>query len=91
MTHYTRQGTVYRVTKQQDLDITNHLPAGTYIIKQDQFGNMFLDKIEDFNLPEKLYGDCTRNADRILNYLFAILDLLPDDLLRYPNCRSTLA
>lgn len=67
MTHYTRSGTAFRVTKQGDLDITNKLPAGTFIIKSDPFGNLFLDKIEDFELPRKLYGDCTRNAERILN------------------------
>lgn len=67
MTHYTRNGTAFRVTKQGDLDITNKLPAGTFIIKQDPFGNLFLDKIDDFDLPQKLYGDCTKNAERILN------------------------
>lgn len=67
MTHYTRNGTSYRVTKQNDLDIQNHLTPGTYIVKQDQFGTLYLDQIENFELPTKLYGDCVRNADRILN------------------------
>lgn len=67
MTHYTRNGSSFRVTKQQDLDITNKLPAATFIIKADQFGTLFLDQVDSFKLPKKLYGDCTKNADRILN------------------------
>ena len=67
MTYYLRNGNAYRVSDKMSLDIHEHLPAGNYIIQQDQQGNLFLEQIDSFNNPSKLYGDTTRNADRIIN------------------------
>jgi hypothetical protein len=67
MSYFLRNGTTWKVTDKADLDLHEHLPAGNYIIKQDQFSNMFLEEIDAFTAPPRLYGDTTRHADRILN------------------------
>jgi hypothetical protein len=49
------------------MDLHEQLPPGNYVVKQDPFENLYLEHTEDFELPAKLYGDTTRNADRIMN------------------------
>jgi len=70
MTYYIRNGTSYRVSDEGNVDITTILPVGNYIVKQDAFGNFFLDKVDNFIAPKKLYGDVLKNANRILNTYF---------------------
>jgi len=43
------------------------LPVGNYSIKQDQFGNFFLELIDNFTAPKKIYGNILEKADRILS------------------------
>ena len=66
MTYYSKTGSSYTVTKQNAADITSSLPPGNYLIKMDPFQNLYLDKIDNFVLPNKLYGDTTKHTDRIL-------------------------
>jgi hypothetical protein len=66
MTFYLRNGTSYRVTDKANMDLHNKLPAGNYIVKEDQFGNLFLDQIDEFIIPMKIYGDISKNANKIL-------------------------
>jgi SpoVK/Ycf46/Vps4 family AAA+-type ATPase len=49
------------------MDLHEKLPPGNYVVKQDPFENLYLEHTEDFEIPAKLYGDTTRNADRIIN------------------------
>lgn len=67
MTYFLRNGNTYRVSDEAALDLHKLLPPGNYIIKQDMFGNLFLEQTGDFEYKGKLYGDIGRNADRILN------------------------
>ena len=67
MSHFLRNGTAYRISNEVNMDIHSRLPAGNYTIKQDQFGNMFLDQIESFNITGKLYGDISSRCNRILS------------------------
>lgn len=66
MTYYIRNGNTYRVTDENSVDIADRLPAGNYVVKQDQFGNLFLETIDRFEPLTKYYGDTIRNADRIM-------------------------
>ena len=66
MTFYIRNGTSFRVTDEANVNITKKLPAGNFIVKQDLFGNLFLDRIDPFEMPSKLYGDCLKHTSRIL-------------------------
>ena len=67
MSHFIRNGNSWRVADDASLDIHDHLPAGNYVIKQDQFGNLFLEQVDDFEISGKRYGDSDQNRDRIYN------------------------
>lgn len=68
MAYYIRRGNTYRVSSTDALDISDTLPAGNYMVQYDQNnGEYFLETISPFEIPSKLYGDVTKNADRIIN------------------------
>ncbi len=67
MSHYIRNGNTWRVADDASLDIHSELPAGNYLIKQDQFGNLYLEQVDAFELRGKRYGDNDQNRDRIFN------------------------
>jgi len=66
MTFYIKQGNNIRVTREGNVPITKDLPVGTYVLKIDDAG-YFLEKIDNFTMPPKLYGDTLRFSDRIFN------------------------
>ncbi len=66
MTYFLKSGNTFRVSSAAAMDLHDTLPAGNYIIKADPFGNLFLEAIESFTRPGKLYGDTVRNTERIL-------------------------
>ena len=66
MSYFLKNGNTFRVADQAAMDIHPHLPAGNYLVKQDQYGNMFLEQIDKFVRPAKVYGNCLKNTDRIL-------------------------
>lgn len=62
-----QNGSTLRVRRRQDLTVHEGLPVGTYTVHLDErAGEFFLETIEDFELPKKIYGSSTNNADRIL-------------------------
>ena len=61
-----RSGNTYRVSKNEAIDLHDLLPAGNYVIKEDQFGNLYLEHIEDFKPLTKMYGDTLKNTTRIM-------------------------
>lgn len=68
MAYYIRRGNTYRVSGADALDISEVLPAGNYMVQYDQnTGEYFLETISPFEIPKKLYGDVTKNVDRIIN------------------------
>ena len=68
MTYYIKSGSIYRVYKEDSLDVKETLPSGTYTIVQCPMSSeLMLDKIKDFSLPKKLYGNIEKNSHRILN------------------------
>lgn len=66
MTYYIRNGNTFRLADEKNLDIQNELPVGNYTIKQDMHGALFLESIDSFEMPAKIYGDALKNADRIM-------------------------
>ena len=66
MTYYLRNANTFRVTDENSIDITTSLPADNYLVKADQFGNLFLETVDRFEPLTKYYGDTLRNADRIM-------------------------
>jgi len=67
MTYYIQNVKSFRVTDNINATVHDKLPVGTYIINQDMHGNFYLDQIESFEQPSKIYGNTLQNVDRILN------------------------
>ena len=70
MSYFIRSGNTFKVADEKSVDIFDLLPVGNYTVKEDMFGNMFLEMIDSFELPSKLYGDTVKNSGRILNTYF---------------------
>lgn len=66
MTYYIKNGNKFTVTDQVNIDIHDQLPVGNYIIKEDQHHELFLEQVDAFEHSGKIYGDTTRNVERIL-------------------------
>ena len=67
MTYFLRNGSTFRPSDEANLDLHKALPAGNYIIKEDQFGNMFFETVDSFEFKGKRYGDNIKNCDRIMS------------------------
>ena len=67
MSYFLKSGNTFKVSTKESLDLHDTLPAGTYTVGFDKMsGQFFLEKIEDFEIKGKLYGNTTRHADRIV-------------------------
>lgn len=66
MTFYLRKGNSFQVSESGKLDVYERLPVGTYVIEQDMHGTFYMDKIDDFKAPKRVYGNTLRHADRIM-------------------------
>ena len=65
---FLKSGNTFRVTSKEELNLHDTLPVGTYVVKFNSMqGCFYLERIDDFTLPSKLYGDTNRHAERILN------------------------
>jgi hypothetical protein len=62
-----KSGNTFRIATKESMDIDKVCHVGNYVVKQDQFENFFIEQIEDFDVPTKMYGDTLRNTDRIIN------------------------
>ena len=67
MSYFLKSGNPLRVATKESMDLHEALPVGNYVIKQDQFENLFLEHIEDFDVPSKVYGNVLRQSDRVIN------------------------
>lgn len=68
MTYVIRMGSSYRMMSEQDIEVCEKLPAKNYTVKQDPMSKQFyLEPVDDFVMPKKLYGDTIKKAKRILN------------------------
>ena len=67
MSYFLRSGDTFRVSTEAAMDIHKKLPGGTYVIKQDMYGNLFLQMIEPLTVPSKIYGDTVKTASRMIN------------------------
>ena len=67
MTHFLKNGTSWKVSSKEAMNLHDQLPAGNYTVAIDPFGNFYLEQIDDFVIPSKLYGNTLRHTNRILN------------------------
>lgn len=67
MSYFLKSGNTFKVSTKEAMDLHDHLPAGTYTVGFDKMtGQFYLEQIENFEIKGKVYGNHTRNADRIL-------------------------
>jgi hypothetical protein len=67
VTYFLRNGDTFKPSAEAALDLHYKLPVGTYTIKKDPFGNMYLQVIDNFTFSGKRYGNNIRQTDRIFN------------------------
>ena len=68
MSHYLQNGTSFVPCDPAKLNVKALLPAGTFTIGVDPRDNsFFFAKIDDFDMPKRLYGDTTKDAARIMS------------------------
>ena len=67
MAFFLKSGTSFKVSSQEAMNLHEKLPAGNYTIATDPFGNFYLESIDNFEIPTKMYGNTLRHTDRIIN------------------------
>lgn len=67
MAHFLKNGTSWRVSSKEAMNLHEQLPAGNYTVADDMIGNFYLESIDDFEIPSKIYGNTLRHTDRIIN------------------------
>ena len=67
MAYFLKNGTSFRVSSKEAMDLHEKLPAGNYTVAVDMMGNFYLESIDDFEIPTKMYGNTLRHTDRIIN------------------------
>lgn len=66
MSFFLKSNNTYRAFSGDSLNIGDTLPAGNYVVQFDQHSGFYLETKSSFSLPEKIYGDCVKNSERIL-------------------------
>jgi hypothetical protein len=67
MSYFIRNGNRYTIADEHSIEVNQRLPAGNYIIKIDAFGNHYLEIVDNFVNPPKLYGNTIKMTQRIIN------------------------
>jgi len=65
-TSYKQTDNKFRMAQAEHYKLCDKLPIGTYSLRQDVFG-FFFEKINNFNLPKKRYGDNAKLTDKIVS------------------------
>ena len=66
MSYYMKSGNTFRIATKESMDLHEQLPAGNYVVKQDPFENFYIEQIESFDVPTRMYGDTIKNTNRII-------------------------
>jgi hypothetical protein len=67
MTYYIKTGKTTRLANSEDVVIHTELPPGNYTLCKDMHGVLYMEEIDAFPLPKKVYGNITAHANRIMN------------------------
>lgn len=66
-TVFSQNGTAFTPIDKDNLSLVPTLPAANYIMKVNPMTRqLYLDRVQDFTIPKKVYGDVESKADRIL-------------------------
>jgi hypothetical protein len=63
---FFRDGSEFTIGKKENLDMLNRLPGGTYRVAFHPLRGFYLERMENFTTPAKLYGHTNEQAERIL-------------------------
>lgn len=66
MTHFFASGEKFNVASDAAIVIYDKLPTGNYLVKIDPFENLYLEAVESFSIPERLYGNTSELTKKIL-------------------------
>ena len=68
MSHYIKSGNRFDVLDKDSITSFTALPPTSYVVKEDlRKDEFYLEQMEGFAPPSKVYGDTLKNAERILN------------------------
>lgn len=68
MSYFIKQGNIFKVTDEKSIDLHETLPTGNYIVQLNPMaGEYYLEMVDGFTSPPKLYGDITKNMERIFS------------------------
>lgn len=65
--HFVKRGNVFNVASDHVSENLPKLPGGIYSVKFHPMGGFWLESMDDFVLPAKLYGSHAADAERILS------------------------
>lgn len=66
MTYFFKSGNTFRIANKETVDMREKLPPGNYIVQYSELTGFYLEIAENFNIPEKLYGETKNQAERFL-------------------------
>jgi hypothetical protein len=65
---FMKSGNSYRIASKESLDLHEVLPARTYVVKRNpNTGEYYLEVVDSFEVPSKIYGDSQQDSDRIIS------------------------
>ena len=68
MTYYLRNGAMFNIVEEANIDIHETLPAALFkICLNPRTEELYLEDMPDFVIPDKLYGDVAPRTERVLN------------------------
>lgn len=65
-TKFSQQNNIFTIHDSRSFNIHDELPPDVYVLKFNPMEGFFLEVTEKFDLPQKLYGNVHREADRVL-------------------------
>jgi SpoVK/Ycf46/Vps4 family AAA+-type ATPase len=66
MSFYIRNGNRITIADDNAINVTEKLPAHNYIVSVDPFGGYYLEIVDNFVNPDKLYGSVSRDTERFI-------------------------
>lgn len=66
MAYFIRRGDTYWPHSASSLPVSSALPAGNYVVRKDEHGQIYLQEVAPFELPERLYGDILQHGRKIM-------------------------
>ena len=68
MTYFVRNGKSFMPVAEAELDVHPVLPVGNYVIKKNpQTEALYFQRVDEFSLPSRMYGNTVRHAERIVS------------------------